>query len=147
MQAIQAISRICALAMVMPLIGGGFYLELGTPSANHDPKAKGAVVVARFSGCHQPEKGILTATAEGFVAGKREVIPLKTVVLSSPGQYAIAKQWPAEGKWALKLVGTHPDFAGATTTIVRVNGDSFDRASVVMKIGSLGDDAVNALLR
>ena len=143
----NALRRLIALGVVMPLLGGGFYLELGTPSASSDPKAKGAVVLAHFIGCHEPEKGVLTATAEGVVGGKRQTIALTAVALGKPGLFAISRQWPADGKWVLKLVGRHPQVAVVTTTLVKVSGDGFDRGSAVMKMGSLEADAVEALLR
>lgn len=140
-------SRLAFMALALPLLGGGFYLEVGSPSASQDPKAKGAVVVARLLGCHNPETGSVIATAEGIVNGKRESIKLKTVALSTPGMFAIERQWPSEGRWALRLVGKHPTMPTMTTTLVKVQGDSFDRAGMVMKIGELNTDAVEPLLR
>ncbi len=143
----NALRRLIALGVVMPLLGGGFYLELGTPSASPDPKARGAVVLAQFRGCYEPEKGVLTATAEGVVGGKRQTIALTALALSKPGLFAISRQWPAGGKWVLKLVGRHPQMEVVTTTLVKVSGEGFDRGSAVMKMGSLEADAVEALLR
>lgn len=143
----KQIQRLLAMSVVMPLLGGGFFLELGTPSASQDPKAKGAVVLARFMGCHEPEKGVLTATAEGIVRGKRETVTLKPVAMDKAGLFAIQRQWPAEGKWVLRLVGKHPEIEVATTTLVRVTADGFERSGMVMKPGELGPDAVEALLR
>jgi hypothetical protein len=143
----KQMQRLLALSVVMPLLGGGFYLELGTPSASQDPKAKGAVVLAHFIGCHEPEKGVLTATAEGLVRGKRETIALQPVAMEKAGLFAIQRQWPAEGKWVLRLVGKHPGVSVATTTLVRVTREGFDRGGMVMKPGELGADAVEALLR
>jgi hypothetical protein len=143
----KQVQRLLALSVVMPLLGGGFFLELGTPSASQDPKAKGAVVLAHFIGCHEPEKGVLTATAEGLVKGKRESVALKPVAMDRAGLFAIQRQWPAEGKWILRLVGKHPGVAVATTTLVRVTADGFERGSMVMKPGELGADAVEAMLR
>jgi len=143
----KALRRLIVLGLVMPLLGGGFYLELGTPAASSDPKAKGAVVLAHFIGCHEPEKGVLTATAEGVVGGKRQTIALTAVALGKPGLFAISRQWPVDGKWVLRLVGRHPQLAVVTNTPVKVSGEGFDRGSAVMKIGSLEADAVEALLR
>lgn len=141
------LKRMIFLVGVMPLLGGGFFLELGTPLASQEPKAKGAVVLARFMGCHEPEKGVLTATAEGIVKGKRETVTLKPVAMDKAGLFAIHRQWPAEGKWVLRLVGKHPGIEVTTTTLVRVTADGFERGSVVMKPGELGRDAVEAMLR
>ena len=122
--------RFVLFAAAAPLFAGGFYLDLGSPSASKDPKAHGAVMIARLSGCHEAEKGALRATAEGIVNGKRHTIPLKTVALDAPGAYAITRQWPAEGKWVVVLSGTHPSFSTPTETAVPVEGDTYSRAGV-----------------
>jgi hypothetical protein len=143
----MTMNKIFAIALALPLFAGGFYLELGSPSASSDPKAKGAVVLARFTGCHEPEKASLIATAEGMVAGKRQSIPLQAVALSTPGVYAITKQWPAEGKWVLKLVGRYPVGPGVTTTLVRLAGDGYDRGNMVMKAGAVDTNALESMLQ
>ncbi len=142
----KILNRLIALGVVMPLLGGGFYLELGSPSASSDLKAKGAVVLARFTGCHEPEKAVLTATAEGVVQGKRQTVVLQPVALSTPGLYAISRTWPAEGKWVLRLEGRYPA-VGVTSTLVKVTGDSFERKGAIMKPGMADLDALEAMLR
>ncbi|MCX6590791.1 MAG: hypothetical protein NTZ56_04635 [Acidobacteria bacterium] len=139
--------RTAALAVAMvPLFAGGFYLELGSPAANADPKAKGAVLVTRFIGCQEPEKGVLEAVAIGIVNGQRQTLPLKVTALSQPGMYALARQWPAEGKWVVQLTGRHPGIQVPTSMLVRVSGDTFERkdAKYMMRLPSPGE--VSALL-
>ncbi len=143
----KILNRLIALGVVMPLLGGGFWLELGSPSASSDPKARGALVVARFIGCHEPEKAFLKATAEGVVQGRRQTIVLSPVALSTPGVYAISRTWPAEGKWVLRLEGRYPVVSGITSTLVKVTGDSFDRKGAIMKPGVADLDALEAMLR
>ena len=143
----KILNRLIALGVVMPLLGGGFWLELGSPSASSDPKARGAVVVARFIGCHEPENAVLKATAEGVVQGKRQTVVLTPVALSTPGVYAISRTWPAEGKWVLKLEGRYPAVSGVTSTLVKVTGDSFERKGVVMMPGVADLDTLETLLR
>lgn len=104
---------------------GGFYIELGTPSANTEAKAKNAVLIARLTGCHEAEKAKIEGTAEGMVNGKRESIPLKFVPLSIAGMYAVERQWPAEGTWIVRLVGT--DAGRHTSVLFKVKGDAFER--------------------
>lgn len=74
-----------ALAVAAPVLAGGLWLEFGNPSASSDPKAKDALAVVRATGCHEPEKALFSATAEGKVEGKRTSIPLEVVKLSTPG--------------------------------------------------------------
>jgi hypothetical protein len=143
----KILNRLIALGVVMPLLGGGFWLELGSPTASSDPKARGAVVVALFIGCHEPEKAVLKATAEGVVQGKRQTLALSPVALSTPGVYAISRTWPAEGKWVLKLEGRYPAVSGVTSTFVKLTGDSFDRKGAVMKPGVADTEALEAMLR
>ena len=107
---------------------GGFYLELGSPSANNEAKSMNAALVARLTGCHEPEKATIEGSAEGVVSGKRQSIPLKLSALTTPGMYAVTQQWPNEGNWVLRLVATQVDGKTKTSVVVRVNGNSFDRA-------------------
>jgi len=79
--------------------------------------------------------------------GKRENVLLQPVAMGKPGLFAISQQWPEEGRWVLRLVGKHPAMPTSTTTLVKVNGESFERGSIVMKPGELGTDAVEAMLR
>lgn len=141
------IPKLFAFTLVLPLIGGGFYLELGTPSASHDPGARDAVVLVQFIGCHQPEKGVLTASAEGIVEGQRRTVAVKAKPLAKPGLYAIERQWPAEGKWVLRLEGKHPTVPVLTTTLVKLTADGFERKGMVMRAGEVGADAMESLLR
>jgi hypothetical protein len=110
--------------------GGLFMLEMAKPTANSEAQAKHAILVVRGIGCAAPEKSAITATAEGFVNGKREEIPLKLIPLSSPGLYALTRQWPAEGKRVISLVGTNPNFNSQPSLLVKVEGDSVDWAGV-----------------
>lgn len=118
---------VALLAGILPLLAGGFYLELGSASANAEAKTKNAALVARLTGCHEAEKGSVEGTAEGIVDGKRQSIPLKVIALSQPGMFAVAQQWPSEGNWVVKLIGKHPAFPDGTSAIVRVSGPNFDR--------------------
>ncbi len=123
------------LALALSLSAGGFYLEIGNPTASHDPKARNAVVLAQFVGCGpNPEAGTLTITAERTLNGKLESLPVRATALDKPGLYAITRQWPAEGDWQLRMVGKHPELSVTTTTILTVRGDSFSRADMVMKM-------------
>jgi hypothetical protein len=133
-------------AAVMPLLAGGFYLEVGNPSANSDPKAKDALFVVRATGCHQPEKASFTATAEGKVNGKRESVPLKLVPLSQTGSYAIRRDFPAEGRWVVTVAGVST--TGAVTSVaVPIKEIGFDRASIKFVQGKLVREDVEEMIR
>lgn len=135
-----------AFAAVMPLLAGGFYLEVGNPSANHDPKAKDALFVVRPTGCHEPEKASLSATAEGKVDGKRQSLPLKLIPLSSPGSYAVPRDFPATGSWVVTVVGVAIN--GPVTSIaVPVNPKGFDRASIKFVPGKIPSEDIEKMIR
>jgi hypothetical protein len=123
--------RIISVLACLPILGGGFYIQLGAPAASPHPDARGAILVARLDGCHEPGRGTLEATAEGLAGGRRQSIPLTPVALGKEGTYAIRKAWPDEGRWVVKLVARHPAFQIPTFLIVPVNGNSFNRGQVI----------------
>lgn len=106
---------------------GGFWLTLGNPAASSDEKAKGAAVIVRADGCHNPAKAKLTGTAEGLANGRRVSVPLKLTRLAAPGAYAVHRNWPAEGAWVVKLVGQHMNHT--TSALVPILPDGFHRES------------------
>lgn len=87
------------------LWAGGFWLQLGNPEANTEARNANAVLVIKAVGCHDPSTAQVTARAVGTVDGKRQVISLKLTALSEPGSFALARQWPEQGKWVIELVG------------------------------------------
>jgi hypothetical protein len=114
-----------------PLIGGGMILELGNPRANAAAAAKHGVLLARITACHTPAKTNLSAVAEGIVDGQRQTIPLKVESLPDTGTWSIARAWPAQGKWVVRLVATHPEYGSyASSLVVGVDGDTFDWGKV-----------------
>ena len=121
---------VVALAAAMSLMGGGFALQLGKPSANPEARAKNAVLVVHGYACVAPEKTTISATAEGVVNGKRESIPLKLISLSGESTYALTRQWPGEGKWVIALVQANPRFKSRPSAIVKVAGDTVDWAGI-----------------
>ena len=86
------------------LCAGGFYLQLGNPEASLEARRMHAVLTVTATGCHDPATAKLTATAIGVVNGERREIPLSVSRLDAhPGFFAIAQQWPKQGKWVLRL--------------------------------------------
>jgi hypothetical protein len=108
-----------ALSVVAaPLLAGALLLEVGNPAANREALEKHAVLVARITACHSPEKTTVTATAEGIVNGMRKSIPLNVVFLSTAGTFAVTREWPQEGIWAVKMIATNPDYKDYATGVV-----------------------------
>ena len=115
-----------ALSMLTaPLLAGALRLEVGNPATNQEALARHAVLLAWTTACHSPEKTTITATAEGIVNGMRRSISLKVFSLSAPGTFAVAREWPNEGNWAIKVVATNPDYTDyATSAVVPVQNNS-----------------------
>lgn len=114
-----------------PLWAGSMWLEIGNPAANPEATAKQAVLVARITACHAPEKTELTATAEGMTNNGRQSIPLKVIRLSKPDTFAVTREWPKSGEWVVKIVATNPEFGNyATSVLVSADDNTFNWAAV-----------------
>lgn len=92
-----------SLALSATLMAGGFHLIVGNPEASPQAKAAKAVFTVKAVGCADPAKAELTATATGFIDGKRQTIPVRLARLDDAGFYAVSRQWPAEGKWVVQV--------------------------------------------
>jgi hypothetical protein len=112
-------------------LAGGLRLEVGNPVASPEAKEKHAVLVARITACQSPEKTNITATAEGIVDGSRRTIPLPLIPLSTPGTFAVTREWPTQGNWAVKMTATNPEYKDyAAGVLVPMQQDTFDGAGV-----------------
>ncbi len=127
------------------LWAGGFWLQLGNPEANPEAKKANAALLIKAVGCHDPAAARVTARAVGTVDGKSQVIPLKLTALSEAGTFALARQWPDQGKWVIELVGKNGEMF--TNTLVSAGPSGLDRlhARAEMKPFSPGD--LEAMLR
>lgn len=111
--------------LAVPLFAGALRLEVGTPATNQEALAQHAVLVAWTTACHTPEKTTITATAEGVVNGMRKSIPLKVIPLSAPGIFALTREWPNGGTWAIKMVATNPEYKDyATSAVVPIQNNA-----------------------
>jgi hypothetical protein len=59
--------------------------------------------------CGTPATLSLRGAAEGIAGGQRRTIDLEVVRGKEAGVFEVARQWPAEGRWALvfTVVGGH----------------------------------------
>lgn len=133
------------LALAVQLQAGGFWVVLGNPEASPEARAMNAVLTAKAAGCHDPAKATLTATAIGVVGGKRQEIPLKLTALKEPGMYALAKQWPSQGRWVIQIVGHNSGMI--TYTLVPAGADGVERVKVKQGMGEPAAEEVEAMLR
>jgi hypothetical protein len=63
--------------------------------------ADGQSIVVHTYRCGTPSSLSLRGTAEGLVSGQRRTIALEITGGTEAGVFAVARQWPAEGRWAL----------------------------------------------
>jgi hypothetical protein len=89
----------------------------GGQQVRAEAAADGKTVVVRTYRCGTPSSFRVVGTAEGVVAGARKTIPLAIARAGEEGVFAVARQWPAEGKWALvfSVEGSH-----AVSTLVEL---------------------------
>ena len=127
------------------LMAGGFWLQLGNPEANAEARQAHAVLTIQAAGCHDPASAKVTATAVGVVHGERRTIPLNLTPLARPGFYALAQQWPKEGKWVLHLEA-HSDSA-VTSTLVTAGPEGIDRLHAKSEMRAFAGGDVDAMLR
>ena len=111
--------------LTIPLFAGALLLEVGNPTSNPEAMKNHAALVARITACHSPGETTVTATAEGVVNGMRKSIPLKVISLSTAGTFAVTREWPEQGIWAIKLVATNPEYRDyAASVLVPIRSDS-----------------------
>src|ERR1043166_7796676 len=102
---LRAAPAAAVLGLAGQLFAGGFFLQLGNPEANPEARKANAVLTVKATGCGEPAKAKITASAIGVVNGERQQIPLQLTPLSEPGVYALTQQWPKEGRWVIELRG------------------------------------------
>ena len=136
---------VAVLALAGQLFAGGFFLQLGNPDANPEARKLNAALVVKASGCHDPAGANLTATAIGMVNGERREIALKVDRLSEAGTFAIAQQWPAEGKWVIQLTAKNPD--QFTNTLVVAGPQGVERTKAKFDMHPFTRADVEAMLQ
>jgi hypothetical protein len=132
------------LALAAQLCAGGFYLQADKADSLEARKVN-AVLTVKAVGCHDPASAKVTATAIGLANGERRSIPLKIDALSAPGTFAIAQQWPKEGRWVIQLSGRSD--SAVTSTLVKAgpSGVDFGQGKAEMRVFTA--DEVDAMLR
>jgi hypothetical protein len=133
------------LALAGHLFAGGFWLQLGNPEASPEARKANAVVTIKAVGCHDPATAEVTANAIGIVDGRRQSIPLKVTPLSETGMFALAQQWPKEGRWVIELVGKNGE--QFTNTLVVADSHGVDRAHAKADMKHFSEHDVAAMLQ
>jgi hypothetical protein len=137
-----------AVSVLIPVFAGALTLQVDDVKANPEALARNAIVAVHITACHSPEKTIIAATAEGFVDGKRQTIPLKVINLSAGGAFAVSREWQQEGTWAVKVVATNPEYQGyATGIIVPISKSGARSTAAKVFYHAPSADEVNSVLK
>jgi hypothetical protein len=136
---------ILMLACAGQMFAGGFWLQVGNPEANAAVAKMGAAITIKAVGCHDPAAAIVTATAVGVVNGERRAIPLELKPLGEPGAWALAQQWPKDGKWVIQLVGRNGD--QFTNTLIGAGPGGIDRLHARLDMKAFAASDVEAMLK
>lgn len=137
------------LALAGHLFAGGFWLQVGNPDSNAEARRKNAVLTVKATGCHNPESASVSGRAIGRVGGERRSIPLRLEPLSEPGMFALAQQWPKEGKWVIQLVGRNVVDKSTelfTYALIGAGPDGVARHQAKLKIQPFTDADIDAML-
>ena len=109
--AMLATITMTAVGLAARALAGGVGLSVETaPPALAE---KGVALLVHTNNCGQAAFLPLEGTAEGLVGGRRRSLPLRLERTPEPGVYALAKQWPDQGAWVLRISTTRPHAATA----------------------------------
>ncbi len=137
-------AALAVVALSAQLQAGGFWLTLGNPDASGEARAMHAVATVKAFGCHNPADATITGIAIGVLDGKRQTIPLKLTRLREPGMYAVARQWPSEGRWVVQFTGRYNGAVASTLAPAGPNGvDRFQKKELR---GEPGESDIRAML-
>ena len=125
------------------------WLSIESPVNPYDPSARGALLLVHATFREGPSQvSDLNGTAEGVVNGKRRSVPLRFENTNRTDVYALRPQWPADGRWVLRinlrsttaLVALSPAGQVASVQVptqVQANGDRVPRAVTAREVDSL----------
>ena len=114
-----------APAVIEPLwistaVIGPPWISIEYPPSPYDASTRDAFLLVHTFHHGTPIVAPVTGTAEGIVAGQRRSMPLKFAGTSRTGDYALNKQWSAEGSWVLFITASQgPD--DDVTAVVELN--------------------------
>jgi hypothetical protein len=111
------------------------WVSVESPANPYDPTTRDAAfLVHALSFENTPATRGVVGTAEGLVGGVRKTVPLRLDTTSHPGVFAVAKQWPSEGTWLLRItlnntsalvtVDRSGNIAGVTVPTTTASGSS-----------------------
>lgn len=119
-----------AAVVVLGAFAGPPWLSIEFPANPHDATTRAAFLVVNTYHHETPTAMALAGTAEGIVRGERRTIPLRFTSTSRTGSYAVARQWPTEGKWVLSIALRNGDRTDASALVVLGADGTPSRVSV-----------------
>lgn len=108
------------------------WISIESPPNPHDRTTRDAFLVVRtYHHGDLLDQGV-RGTAEGMVGTERRTVRLAFEKTSQPGVYALKRQWPADGRWAL-VISTGPA-TGAATALVALDPQNAAVAAVTVPV-------------
>lgn len=102
------------------------WISIEAPVNPADPSVRGAsFLIHALTHDGRVSARDVSATAEGLVNGSRKSIQLRIDTTSRPGVFAVRRQWPADGKWLVRV-----GFL-STTALVAIGNDGTPAGAVV----------------
>jgi hypothetical protein len=99
----------------------GVWLSIESPVNPYDNANQGVFLVVHTYWMHGQAPMTVEGRAEGTVGGERRSVPL-SFQDRGDGSYAVAQNWPTEGRWALVITGRNR--GQQATALVRISGDN-----------------------
>ena len=114
-----------ALAWTAPVERVAFgppWISIESPPNPHDRTTRDAFLVVRtYHHGDLVDQGV-RGTAEGIVGSERRTVQLRFDRTSQPGVFALRRQWPAEGRWALVVTTAGGEDGASALVAVGANG-------------------------
>ena len=96
------------------------WIAIEYPANPLDRTTRGAYLLVHAFHHGTPVGLPVRGTAEGIVDGKRRTVALDFTKTSRPGVYALARQWPEDGRWMLVITVTQGESDAGATALVRL---------------------------
>jgi plastocyanin domain-containing protein len=141
---VMLLAVVAIVAGSAQVFAGGFWLKVGTAQATSAGGNAQRVLTVNTFGCHEPQNAVVSAKAVGLVRGRQESMELKLDQIA-PGDYQIAKQWPADGAWVIAVTA---DYRGSVSSaLIRLGTDGSIPSELANSADSSGPNSVQLVPR
>jgi len=140
---------VAALSLTIAIPKWPPWLSIESPVNPYDPSARGALLLVHATFREGPSQlSDISGSAEGIVNGARRSVPLRFETTSRPDVYSLKRQWPAEGRWVLRIalrsttavvtLDSQGNVASTQVpTVTNSNGDKVPRAVTSREVDSV----------